>query len=139
MYVLNSSTGKYTPVKGSAPLDPFQESLQTLNNFDSTTVNQVDNTTYEITVMGGKLPKFVDHAMIRLDSSANEITHVEGVDTKGSQVLNMDLTYKKVSGFLQVQHVDSQVSSKNMSMTSTMDVVTNEINANINDSVFSVQ
>lgn len=137
-YIQDPGTGKFVPVKGLAPSNPFQSLTQSLStNFATATVNTTDANTSEITVTGGKLPKFVDHAMIRVDSPSHTITHMEGVDSKGNQVLNMDMTYQKIGTATQLKHFDSQSSYKNISVNTTMDVLTNEINQNVDNSVFA--
>lgn len=139
-YIQSPGSGKFTPVKGVTPGNPFQNVTQSIaTNFSTTTVNQADASTYEITVTGGKLPKFVDHAMLRVDATTNTITHLEGVDKKGTQVLVMDITYQKIGTAMQLKHFDSATSYKKMSANISMDVLTNEINQNVDSGVFNVQ
>ena len=138
-YIQDPTSGKFMPVKGLAPQDPFQTAPFTFSNFTSATVNQTDNSTYEITVTGGGLPKIVDHAILRINTSTHTIDHVEGVDKNNNQVLMMDITYKTFGSTLQMNHFASESKSSNMLVDTTMDVLNDEINRNIDDSVFAVQ
>jgi len=49
------------------------------------------------------------------------------------------VTYQKIGTATQLKHFDSQTNYKNYSVSASMDVLTDEINQNVDNSVFAVK
>jgi len=146
LYVQDPATGKFQPIKSPINVDPFQQMNNSLDKFDSADSQAVTDASdppgkghYEITVRGGKLPKAVDHATIKLDPQSNCVTHMEGKDKKGNTVLSMDATYQKIGNTYHPQHMHTESHTNNFDVSSDMDVVTNEVDRDMPDSIFVVK
>lgn len=110
IYTKDPTSGKYLPVKSPVQIDPFQDMNNTLSNFDSADSQAVTDATdgpnghYEITLRGGKMPKGMDHATVKIDPQTNTVTHMEGKDVNGNTILNSDTTYQKIGNIYHPQH-----------------------------------
>ena len=138
MYIKVPNTGKYTPVKSAFPINPFLQITNTLSNFKSSSVTQNGNF-YEITIKGGQLPDTVDHAVLRIDPATNTMTYVEGWDKKGNKVMTMDITYQMIGKYLQIKGLNTQTVTGSLNVSIVTKVFTNEINQNIDSTVFAVK
>lgn len=143
LFFQDPTSGKFIPIKAPANLNPFADMANSLTDFASSDVQQVQDPNsqnhYEITVRGGKLPKLVDHALVRIDPQTNVVTHMDGTDTKGNQVLTMDATYQKIGNTYHPKHIHTESHTNNIDVYSDMDVVTNEVDQPIADSNFAIQ
>lgn len=145
LYIQDPATGKFQPIKAPYAIDPFQQMNNSLDDFDSANAQPVTDASdsagwhHEITVRGGKLPKSVDHATIKVDPQTNTVTHMEGKDKNGNTVLSMDATYQKIGSTYHPQHTHTESSTNNFDVSADMDVVTNEVDQEIPDSAFKVK
>jgi hypothetical protein len=64
---------------------------------------------------------------------------VEGWDKKGNKVMTMDITYQMIGKYLQIKGLNTQTVTGSLNVSIVTKVFTNEINQNIDSTVFAVK